>query len=554
MSSNQNNTLNKGLSSSSTQRSSTNMNDVFKSAIYIGEEFLAEDISVQLVENCHQSKKLFIRCFRVEPIANMKNAAYYAKNMINFINDDENIQKELQKEIQLPSNVDLGTLESYLEDGSLFIECKLLPPSSCLPPPSQHIESTIFQNPLFDSKLNHTYSKDYYFNKRDRELINDSSCCMKANDNFKTHLECIKNGGMMSMPKTISKSVRFEESSNSGVTQPPQIQKRHSTTVNRETKQKKGLKIDQYRKFINYFLFSGGQVEKRARSSSMNPSPTVSINHHKSRSKPVEEPVETIPSPTKSKHRHHRASHNHHHNQSPHGQVQDGFNCITKDLLDNVYLTYFFKLPSCSPSDRTQVKIENHSILRLKIIQERKFNGNGFQKKSPADSSSGSSTSSSTSTSCESSTSASSLSSFLDSKAEHRGANKTKEKNNNYEESIFYLNNQDEQPESSNNKSNRMMLREFSRSCRLPTNLFVFDETALSVSFINNIWIRVEVPIVEFIDFSSDQFARGVNLAKSGGCSNNTTTNQPSPNNDINKKTKCFVLNCSKKNNTVGGI
>ena len=50
---------------------------------------------------------------------------------------------------------------------------------------------------------------------------------------------------------------------------------------------------------------------------------------------------------------------------------------------------------------------------------------------------------------------------------------------------------------------NKVMLREFSRSCRLPLNLFRFDETAISVSFVNKIWIRIEVPIVEFIDLGS---------------------------------------------------
>jgi hypothetical protein len=47
-----------------------------------------------------------------------------------------------------------------------------------------------------------------------------------------------------------------------------------------------------------------------------------------------------------------------------------------------------------------------------------------------------------------------------------------------------------------------VVLREFSRRCRLPDNLFRFDETGVSVSFINNIWVRIEIPIIEFIDFS----------------------------------------------------
>ena len=80
-------------------------------------------------------------------------------------------------------------------------------------------------------------------------------------------------------------------------------------------------------------------------------------------------------------HRHSVNSSAHHSRRNQHAMtsdanidlINDGFNCITKDGLENVFLTYFFKLPSCSPSDRTQVRIENHNILKLKIIQEKKY-------------------------------------------------------------------------------------------------------------------------------------------------------------------------------------
>lgn len=43
------------------------------------------------------------------------------------------------------------------------------------------------------------------------------------------------------------------------------------------------------------------------------------------------------------------------------------------------------------------------------------------------------------------------------------------------------------------------MLREFSRRCKLPSNVFKFDENGISVSFVNDIWVRVEIPIMEIL-------------------------------------------------------
>lgn len=43
------------------------------------------------------------------------------------------------------------------------------------------------------------------------------------------------------------------------------------------------------------------------------------------------------------------------------------------------------------------------------------------------------------------------------------------------------------------------MLREFSRRCKLPNNVFRFDENGITVSFVNNIWVRVEIPILEIL-------------------------------------------------------
>lgn len=59
------------------------------------------------------------------------------------------------------------------------------------------------------------------------------------------------------------------------------------------------------------------------------------------------------------------------------------------------------------------------------------------------------------------------------------------------------------------------MLREFSRQCRLPDHLFKFDETGVTVSFVNNVWVRVEIPIVDFlepiIDFKSNSKKKQIN-------------------------------------------
>ncbi len=52
----------------------------------------------------------------------------------------------------------------------------------------------------------------------------------------------------------------------------------------------------------------------------------------------------------------------------------------------------------------------------------------------------------------------------------------------------------------SEDSSNEVILREFSRKCRLPNFIFKFDEDNITVSFVNNVWVRVEIPIVEILD------------------------------------------------------
>jgi hypothetical protein len=152
--------------------------------------------------------------------------------------------------------------------------------------------------------------------------------------------------------------------------------------------------------------------------------------------------------------------------------IQDGFNCITRDGMDNLYLTYFFKLPHCSPSDRTQVGIENNNILKLKIIQEKPIRSRSKSHKK------------SSYTSSSSSSSSAIISQFLSS----------------------------DDSSSSDDDKIKMMLKEYTRKCRLPDNLFEFDATGVTVSFINSIWVRIEIPITSFVDNNSKYNNKEINI------------------------------------------
>ena len=176
----------------------------FKTLLTIGPDFNAEDITVQLTENYANSKKLFIHCFRVEAVNkfSLKSSDLANQNITTDVGleiggNNENtqpsgqsslkkenyIKKEIQRDVHLPINADLNTLESYLEDGELVIECKLLPrPELKLPHQSLNqtssksmpSENFIFQNPLFNqSLLNHAYSKDNYLNQKQQHRLNE---------------------------------------------------------------------------------------------------------------------------------------------------------------------------------------------------------------------------------------------------------------------------------------------------------------------------------------------------------------------------------------------
>ena len=250
------------------------------------------------------------------------------------------------------------------------------------------------------------------------------------------------------------------------------------------------------------------------------------------------------------------------------GGIQDGYNCITKDGLDNIFLTYFFKLPSCSPSDRTQVRIESNNILKLKIIQETKFktrlqknkttnkktkvnkkaaicNHTCSRHKSTSSHVGGGGSNSSSSntkgfpfsvtTSLSTSINSNESSSSSDSFDDHLDSSTTSTPKSTTENSIDfnddyeYDDDEDEDDEDEDDDSAKIMLREFSRQCRLPRNLFEFDEKGVTVSFVNNVWVRVEIPILDFLqpiyDFQNGARKKQLQSNDSNTFENNTSCN-----------------------------
>ncbi len=100
----------------------------FKTSISVGSDFTYNDITVQLVDDLNSSKKLFIHCFRIVPIPERSvtlKSGQIVKVDLNFANGSKFIKKELKKEIVIPPNSDINTLESYLENGNLVIKCLL---------------------------------------------------------------------------------------------------------------------------------------------------------------------------------------------------------------------------------------------------------------------------------------------------------------------------------------------------------------------------------------------------------------------------------------------
>ncbi|CAF0945657.1 unnamed protein product [Brachionus calyciflorus] len=325
-----------------------NLNE-FKTSLYIGPEFGPDDISVQLIDN----KKLIVHCLKIEPLKsnsltiNTSKIAGPTTIDLDLTKGNNSLKRELKKDVFLPENCDINTLESYLENCNLFIKCLCYDTPVYTSVKYSALKNNIFQNPLYSDLDRSIRSRD---KKKCRSLKRPKSTEGFLNEH---------------------KSVRFE------------------------------------------------------------------VGAERSKSRSIE--------------RHLTASQR----LINDDMLEDGFNCITRDPMQNIFLTYFFKLPNCSPSDRTQVRIENKNILKLKIIQETNLSKrNDFS----------------------SSLESSSLESIdTDSMTES---------------------NEDDDDE------DKLMLREFSRHCRLPDNFFKFDESGVSVSFVSNGWVRVEIPIMEFFDFN----------------------------------------------------
>lgn len=81
--------------------------------------------------NMKVSKKLFVHCFRIEPISN-KSVTLTSGQLVtpttidlDLSNGTNYLRKELKKDIHIPNNADINTLESYLENGHLVIKCML---------------------------------------------------------------------------------------------------------------------------------------------------------------------------------------------------------------------------------------------------------------------------------------------------------------------------------------------------------------------------------------------------------------------------------------------
>ena len=89
----------------------------YKTSLSIGKDFGPDDINVQLVDDLNdpkKPKKLTINCFKIEsiPTNDLKETKNYVK-------------KELNRDITLPINAEISTLESYLENGNLYFKCLL---------------------------------------------------------------------------------------------------------------------------------------------------------------------------------------------------------------------------------------------------------------------------------------------------------------------------------------------------------------------------------------------------------------------------------------------
>ena len=614
----------------------------YKTCINVGNEFTSNDITVQLVDDQNNAKKLYVHCYRLEPVSarsvTLSTGQLPSKMDVSYANANGHnyLRKELKKEIVIPSNADINTMESYLENGSLVIKCLLnqnnaesnLPahlqtalnklPSNVnaelskltqqkggnvsqrqkssiisefelnngLKPGefslsqspdseleyatgehdylrshfnanqqycqaarhSKHESSCIFENPLYNSakldakpilkanSLNLLEQDEMMYEEEEEEYVSKSKAKQNDEDLLMSYLKR-EEAAKKSSKKSGSGKKRRYKSNDCLLDDYSMIEKsshRRTSLANLDSLEKtvyrprpqsassvgsgnnavtKSVRFDMSNKTIQ-IKESDDKPAKRNRNSR---------HHHQHRHRSSRSVDHTLNGGGKQR----TSSSNSIINSTQTNNlnqinrlsgdlIQDGYNCITKDGLDNIFLTYFFKLPSCSPSDRTQARIEHHNILKLKIIQEKSFSTQSKSKKKTSKHSATSSRSKaqksnrnhkseqeSAAMQSSGSTSSSVKSLLSQSPTLSSSSSSTSPFSNSTSLSLSSLSTSVESDDSLtcfNDETSKIMLREFSRQCRLPDHLFKFDETGVTVSFVNNVWVRVEIPIVDFLE------------------------------------------------------
>lgn len=464
----------------------------YRTSLHIG-RFNISDITVQLIDENDDklNKKLVVHCYHVEPIQN--KAGNYLK-------------KEFKREISMPSNVDISTLESFYYNEILTIKCKYKQNQQ---PTSPHLPKTMSTaSSLSTSKSQTNASQEDAFNfslaptkvnevkssngttTNSITAVQNSPTKASTSTGFST-LDLLTSNATTAPSATTSISTvasntspTYTTTTSTTSTTPNGINGNGTKSILKSNGQSTSQNVETnivkqplYDNLNDNLSSSTSDKRTNGNKSQQNESATeilqnaASPNIQRSNS---QKSVRFDLDDTEDKSEDNQAQPN----GSLDSLIRDGFNCLTKDSLENLYLTYFFKLPSCSPSDRTQVKIENHSIVRLKIIQEKKL------KESP---------------------------------------NQKLDANN-----ATGLTQLDD--------SDKIMFREFSRCCRLPTHLFRFDEGGVTVSFMNDVWVRVEVPIIEILNMNHFNQLQNQNLltnqqAAPKSASNNTVNQHEHQNN-----------------------
>ena len=356
----------------------------YRISVNVG-KFAIDDINVQLIDDTNGETKLLIYCLKIEPIESMAG---------NFL------KKEFKKEVKMPKNVDINSLETYFYNDIITFTCKYKEE----PEPSIPAKSII----------NEIGNKE-----EDLPIIRTEILSTKCDSVPEPTLTQQYNVGIS---QSNSRSILKTNSQNQVQTLDQVIDNIINSSSNNTSRSSSNTNFEVTQTKENNWTSSQPGSQSIPQSSSLGK--TVRFDEDIS-DRLAEEAQE--------------------YNSALYGVIRDGYNCLTKDSLENVYLTYFFKLPSCSPADRTQVKVENHSILRLKMIQERRVKDSNTSVKVDG---------------------------------------------NNLQQVV--------------DDNEKIMFREFSRRCRLPTNLFKFDDSSVSVSFMNDVWVRVEIPIIEFLTIPND--------------------------------------------------